>query len=141
MITLNLFFLGGYMNFSNYLGKEKMKNEDFIDTYIERLSNLLQSDLDWALHYNEQNENESVQDLLMEMVFSFYATDLVIMKDYEKMLCLEKEIKDMNCLELQAYLIHIFHQDRVIEGSLIVNGIGHHQLLDVLCQLKIKLYN
>ncbi len=130
------------MKFSNYLGKEKMKNEDFIDLYIEQLEHLNQSDLDWALHYDcQDDENESIQSLLMEMVFSFYATDLVMMEDYEKFLHFEKEIVDMNHLELQAYLIHIFHQDRVVPGSLIMNGIGHHQLLDVLCQLKIKLYN
>lgn len=130
------------MKFSNYLGKEKMKNEDFIDMYIEKINKLTSADLNWALHYNdEQEENDKVQSLLMEMVFSFYATDLVMMKDYDKYINLDKEIVDMTHFELQAYLIHIFHQDRVIAGSLIVEGIGHHLLLDVLCQLKIKLYN
>ncbi len=110
--------------------------------YIEKLNKLTSADLNWALHYNEgQEENENVQSLLMEMVFSFYATDLVMLKDYDKSLNLDKEIVDMSYLELQAYLIHIFHQDRVVENSLIVDGIGHHLLLDVLCQLKIKLYN
>ena len=70
------------MKMSNYFAKEKMDDASFIQTYIEKLSDLTDEDICWAnSDLNEDNEN--VQSLLMEMVLSFYATDLVDMKDYE----------------------------------------------------------
>ena len=123
------------MKLTSYFGKEKMDDLTFIQTYIDRLNALSQKDIQWALSDSEE-ENENVQNLLMEMVLQFYATDLIQLDCYEKYLNVEKTIQDMTCKELQAYLIHLFHEDRVHPGSLIKNGIGEKQLLHVLVMLR-----
>lgn len=129
------------MNFSSYLGKEKISDQEFVHTFKDRISKLSNKDIEWALHESDCSDNENVQSLLMDMVFSFYATDLVMMKNYEEILNIKLPISEMNVNQLQAYLIYLFHQDRVVENSLIHDGIGRGLLLEVLCQLEIKLYN
>ena len=126
------------MKLTSYFGKEKMDDLTFIQTYTDRLNALSQKDIQWALSDSEE-ENEKVQNLLMEMVLQFYATDLIQLDCYEKYLNVEKTIQDMTFKELQAYLIHLFHEDRVHPGSLIKNGIGKKQLLQVLVLLQKKL--
>ena len=126
------------MKLTSYFEKEKLDDLTFIQTYIDRLNKLNEEDIQWALSDSEQ-ENEKVQNLLMEMVLQFYATDLIQLDCYEKYLNVEKTIQDMTCKELQAYLIHLFHEDRVHPGSLIKNGIGKKQLLHILEQLENKL--
>lgn len=124
------------MKFSSYLGREKMSDLDFINTFISKLENLSSTDIAWALHYNEDSdENEDVQSLLMDMVFSFYATDLVQLQEYEQYLN-NKDIKDQCCNELRASLIDLFHRDRVVAGSLIVHGVGESELLRLLYALR-----
>ena len=70
------------MKISNYFAKEKMDDASFIQTYIEKLNDLTEEDICWA-NSDLEEDHEKVQSLLMEMVLSFYATDLVDMKDYE----------------------------------------------------------
>ncbi len=82
--------------------------------------------------------HEKVQSLLMEMVLSFYATDLVDMKDYEAYL-VDKEYQSMSFKELQASLIQLFHNDRVHPDSLIHNGIGKKELLEILVEMKKRM--
>lgn len=125
------------MKITSYFGKEKMDDLTFIHTYINKLNGLSDEDINWALRQSEE-ENEKVQDLLMEMVLQFYATDLIQLDSYEKYLNLTKSIQDMTTKELQAYLIHLFHEDRVHPGSLIKNGIGNKQLLNLLIELNKK---
>ena len=134
MKTLNLFFLEENMKLTNYFGKEKMDNETFISTYIQKLEELSDADIQWALS-NQEMDNETVQSLLMEMVLSFYATDLVDFKDYEKYL-IDKDFDQMSFQELQASLIDLFHQDRLHPGSLIENGIGKKQLFKILVEMQ-----
>ena len=122
------------MKISNYFAKEKMDDAVFVQTYIQRLSKLQESDIVWAKS-NLDEDNEAVQSLLMEMVLSFYATDLVDMKDYEDYL-VNKEFEAMSFKELQASLIYLFHNDRVHPGSLIHNGIGKKELLNILKEMK-----
>lgn len=110
------------MKISNYFAKEKMDDASFIQTYIEKLSDLTDEDICWA-NSDLEEDHEKVQSLLMEMVLSFYATDLVDMKDYEAYL-VDKEYQSMSFKELQASLIQLFHNDRVHPDSLIHNGIG-----------------
>ena len=64
------------MKISNYFAKEKMDDASFIQTYIEKLSDLTDEDICWA-NSDLEEDHEKVQSLLMEMVLSFYATDLV----------------------------------------------------------------
>lgn len=122
------------MKLTSYFGKEKMDDLTFIKTYIRRLNELSDEDINWALSESDE-ENEKVQDLLMEMVLQFYATDLIQLNSYEKYLNVTKSIQDMTIKELQAYLIDLFHEDRVHPGSLIKNGIGKKQLLNLLIEL------
>ena len=70
----------------------------------------------------------------MEMVLSFYATDLVNMKEYEDYL-VNKEFEAMSFKELQAALIQLFHNDRIYPDSLIHNGIGKKELLNILKEM------
>ena len=72
------------------------------------------------------------------MVLSFYATDLVDMKDYEDYL-VNKEFEAMSFKELQASLIQLFHNDRVHPDSLIHNGIGKKELLEILVEMKKRM--
>ena len=74
----------------------------------------------------------------MEMVLSFYATDLVNMKDCEDYL-VNKEFEAMSFKELQAALIQLFHNDRVHPDSLIHNGIGKKELLNILKEMNKRL--
>ena len=90
------------MKISNYFAKEKMDDASFIQTYIEKLSDLTDEDICWA-NSDLEEDHEKVQSLLMEMVLSFYATDLVDMKDYEEYL-VDKEYQSMSFKELQASL-------------------------------------
>ena len=99
-----------YENFKLFC-EEKMDDTVFVQTYIQRLSELQESDIVWAKS-NLDEDNEAVQSLLMEMVLSFYATDLVDMKDYEDYLT-TAPLESMSLKELQARLIHLFHEDRV----------------------------
>ena len=122
------------MKISNYFAKEKMDDTVFVQTYIQRLSELQESDIVWAKS-NLDEDNEAVQSLLMEMVLSFYATDLVDMKDYEDYL-VNKEFEAMSFKELQASLIYLFHNDRVHPDSLIHDGIGKKELLNILKEMK-----
>lgn len=110
------------MKISNYFAKEKMDDALFIQTYIEKLSDLTDEDICWA-NSDLEEDHEKVQSLLMEMALSFYATDLVDMKDYEAYL-VDKEYQSMSFKELQASLIQLFHNDRVHPDSLIHDGIG-----------------
>lgn len=126
------------MKLTSYFGKEKMDDITFIQTYIKRLNELSDEDINWALS-NSEEDNEKVQDLLMEMVLQFYSTNLVQLDSYEQYLNKTKPIQTMTCKELQAYLIDLFHEDRVHPGSLIQNGIGQKQLLEVLVQLQGRL--
>ena len=137
MKALNLFFFGGYMKISNYFAKEKMDDSTFIQTFIEKLDNLTNEDICWA-NSDLSEDNENVQSLLMEMVLSFYATDLVNMKDYEDYL-VNKEFEAMSFKELQAALIQLFHNDRVHPDSLIHNGIGKKELLNILKEMNKRL--
>ena len=89
-----------------------------------------------SIRKNEDKEN--VQSLLMEMVLSFYATDLVDMKDYETYL-VDKEYQTMSLKELQASLIQLFHNDRVHPDSLIHNGIGKKELVKILVEMKKRM--
>ena len=125
------------MKISNYFAKEKMDDAVFIQTYIQRLSELQESDIVWAKS-NLDEDNEAVQSLLMEMVLSFYATDLVNMKDCEDYL-VNKEFEAMSFKELQAALIQLFHNDRVHPDSLIHNGIGKKELLNILKEMNKRL--
>ena len=113
------------MKISNYFAKEKMNDASFIQTYIEKLSDLTDEDICWA------NSD-------LEMVLSFYATDLVDMKDYEAYL-VDKEYQSMSFKELQASLIQLFHNDRVHPDSLIHNGIGKKELLEILVEMKKRM--
>lgn len=122
------------MKLTNYFGKEKMDDQTFITTYIQKLEELTNEDIQWALG-NQETDNEKVQSLLMEMVLSFYATDLVDFKDYE-MYLKNTEYSNQSFQELQASLIDLFHQDRIHPGSLITNGIGKKQLLEILVEMK-----
>lgn len=133
MKALNLFFFGGYMKISNYFAKEKMDDATFIQTFIEKLDNLTEEDICWA-NSDLTEDNENVQSLLMEMVLSFYATDLVNMKEYEDYL-VNKEFEAMSFKELQAALIQLFHNDRIYPDSLIHNGIGKKELLNILKEM------
>ncbi|WP_417404536.1 hypothetical protein [Holdemanella biformis] len=92
------------MKISNYFAKEKMDDATFIQTFIEKLNDLTDEDICWA-NSDLLEDNENVQSLLMEMVLSFYATDLVDMKDYEDYL-VNKEFEAMSFKELQASLIY-----------------------------------
>lgn len=125
------------MKISNYFAKEKMGDATFIQTYIQRLNELKEADIQWAKSSLDE-DNENVQSLLMEMVLSFYATDLVDMKDYEDYLT-TKPLKSMSLKELQATLIDLFHQDRVHPDSLIHNGIGKKMLLSILVEMKKRM--
>lgn len=58
------------MKISNYFAKEKMDDTVFVQTYIQRLSELQESDIVWTKS-NLDEDNEAVQSLLMEMVLSF----------------------------------------------------------------------
>ena len=100
----------------------------------ENYGELTDEDICWA-NSDLLEDNENVQSLLMEMVLSFYATDLVDMKDYEDYL-VNKEFEAMSFKELQASLIYLFHNDRVHPGSLIHNGIGKKELLNILKEMK-----
>ena len=82
------------MKISNYFAKEKMDDASFIQTYIEKLSDLTDEDICWA-NSDLEEDHEKVQSLLMEMVLSFYATGLVDMKDYEAYL-VDKEYQSMS---------------------------------------------
>lgn len=124
------------MKLTNYFGKENMDNEAFISTYIQKLKELSDEDIQWALS-NQEMDNDKVQSLLMEMVLSFYATDLVDFKEYEKYLT-DKDFGQMSFQELQASLIDLFHQDRLNPGSLIENGIGKKQLFKILVEMQNK---
>ena len=125
------------MKISNYFAKEKMDDATFIQTFIEKLDNLTDEDICWA-NSDLTEDNENVQSLLMEMVLSFYATDLVDMKDYED--CLTNEpLESMTLKELQARLIHLFHEDRVHPDSLIHNGIGNCELLKILKEMQKRM--
>lgn len=125
------------MKISNYFAKEKMEDALFIQTFIEKLNDLTDEDICWAnSDLNEDNEN--VQSLLMEMVLSFYATDLVDMKDYETYL-VDKEYQSMLFKELQASLIQLFHNDGVHPDSLIHNGIGKKELVKILVEMKKRM--
>ena len=136
------------MKISNYFAKEKMDDALFIQTYIEKLSDLTDEDICWANSDLEEDicwansdleeDHEKVQSLLMEMVLSFYATDLVDMKDYEAYL-VDKEYQSMSFKELQASLIQLFHNDRVHPDSLIHNGIGKKELLEILVEMKKRM--
>ena len=117
------------MKISNYFAKEKMDDATFIQTFIEKLDNLTDEDICWA-NSDLTEDNENVQSLLMEMVLSFYATDLVNMKEYEDYL-VNKEFEAMSFKELQAALIQLFHNDRIYPDSLIHNGIGKKELLNI----------
>ena len=125
------------MKISNYFAKEKMDDASFIQTYIEKLSDLTDEDICWA-NSDLEEDHEKVQSLLMEMVLSFYATDLVDMKDYEAYL-VDKEYQSMSFTELQASLIQFFHNDRVHPDSLIHNGIGKKELLEILGEMKKRM--
>ena len=125
------------MKISNYFAKEKMDDASFIQTYIERLNDLTEEDICWA-NSDLEEDHEKVQSLLMEMVLSFYATDLVDMKDYEAYL-VDKEYQSMSFKELQASLIQLFHNDRVHPDSLIHNGIGKKELLEILVEMKKRM--
>lgn len=59
------------MKISNYFAKEKMDDASFIQTYIEKLSDLTDEDICWA-NSDLEEDHEKVQSLLMEMVLSFY---------------------------------------------------------------------
>lgn len=125
------------MKISNYFAKEKMEDALFIQTFIEKLNDLTDEDICWAnSDLNEDNEN--VQSLLMEMVLSFYATDLVDMKDYETYL-VDKEYQSMSFKELQASLIQLFHNEGVHPDSLIHNGIGKKELVKILVEMKKRM--
>lgn len=114
-----------------------MEDALFIQTFIEKLNDLTDEDICWAnSDLNEDNEN--VQSLLMEMVLSFYATDLVDMKDYETYL-VDKEYQSMSFKELQASLIQLFHNDGVHPDSLIHNGIGKKELVKILVEMKKRM--
>ena len=54
------------MKISNYFAKEKMDDASFIQTYIEKLSDLTDEDICWANSDLEEG-HEKVQSLLMEM--------------------------------------------------------------------------
>lgn len=125
------------MKISNYFAKEKMDDATFIQTFIEKLNELTDKDICWA-DSDLLEDNENVQSLLMEMVLSFYATDLVDMKDYEDYL-VNKEFEAMSFKELQASLIYLFHNDRVHPDSLIHNGIGKKELLNILKEMNNRL--
>ena len=125
------------MKISNYFAKEKMDDAVFVQTYIQRLSKLQESDIVWAKS-NLDEDNEAVQSLLMKMVLSFYATDLVDMKDYEDYLT-TAPLESMSLKELQARLIHLFHEDRVHPDSLIHNGIGNCELLKILKEMQKRM--
>ena len=113
------------MKISNYFAKEKMEDASFIQMFIEKLNDLTDEDICWAnSDLNEDNEN--VQSLLMEMVLSFYATDLVDMKDYETYL-VDKEYQSMS------------FNDRVHPDSLIHNGIGKKELVKILVEMKKRM--
>ena len=116
------------MKISNYFAKEKMDDASFIQTYIEKLSDLTDEDICWA-NSDLEEDHEKVQSLLMEMVLSFYATNLVDMKEYQS----------MSFKELQASLIQLFHNDRVHPDSLIHNGIGKKELLEILVEMKKRM--
>ena len=117
------------MKISNYFAKEKMDDASFIQTYIEKLSDLTDEDICWA-NSDLEEDHEKVQ--------SFYATGLVDMKDYEAYL-VDKEYQSMSFKELQASLIHLFHNDRVHPDSLIHNGIGKKELLEILVEMKKRM--
>lgn len=125
------------MKISNYFAKEKMEDALFIQTFIEKLNDLTDEDICWA-NSDLNEENENVQSLLMEMVLSFYATDLVDMKDYETYL-VDKEYQSMSFKELQASLIQLFHNDGVHPDSLIHNGIGKKELVKILVEMKKRM--
>ena len=125
------------MKISNYFAKEKMDDALFIQTFIEKLNDLTDEDICWA-NSNLEQDNDKVQSLLMEMVLSFYATDLVDMKDYETYL-VDKEYQTMSLKELQASLIQLFHNDRVHTDSLIHNGIGKKELVKILVEMKKRM--
>ena len=122
------------MKLTSYFGKEKIDDLTFIRTYIKKLTELSDEDIKWALSDSEE-ENENVQDLLMEIVLQFYATDLVQLDSYEKYLNKNKSLQEMTIQELRAAFIDLFHEDRVCPGSLIQNGIGKKQLLNLLVEL------
>ena len=121
------------MKISNYFAKEKMEDASFIQMFIEKLNDLTDEDICWA-NSNLEQDNDKVQSLLMEMILSFYATDLVDMKDYETYL-VDKEYQTMSLKELQASLIQLFHNDRIYPDSLIHNGIGKKELLNILKEM------
>ena len=121
------------MKISNYFAKEKMEDASFIQMFIEKLNDLTDEDICWA-NSDLTEDNENVQSLLMEMVLSFYATDLVNMKEYEDYL-VNKEFEAMSFKELQAALIQLFHNDRIYPDSLIHNGIGKKELLNILKEM------
>lgn len=125
------------MKISNYFAKEKMDDVTFIQTFIEKLNELTDEDICWA-NSDLLEDNENVQSLLMEMVLSFYATDLVDMKDYEDYLT-TAPLESMSLKELQARLIHLFHEDRVHPDSLIHNGIGNCELLKILKEMQKRM--
>ena len=125
------------MKISNYFAKEKMDDATFIQTFIEKLDDLTDEDICWA-NSDLTEDNENVQSLLMEMVLSFYATDLVNMKEYEDYL-VNKEFEAMSFKELQAALIQLFHNDRVHPDSLIHDGIGKKKLLNILKEMNNRL--
>ena len=125
------------MKISNYFAKEKMDDAIFIQTFIEKLNDLTDEDICWA-NSNLEEDNDKVQSLLMEMVLSFYATDLVDMKDYETYL-VDKNCQSMSFKELQASLIQLFHNDRVCPDSLIHNGVGKKELLNILVEMKKRM--
>ena len=125
------------MKISNYFAKEKMEDASFIQMFIEKLNDLTDEDICWA-NSNLEQDNDKVQSFLMEMVLSFYATDLVDMKDYETYL-VDKEYQTMSLKELQASLIQLFHNDRVHPDSLIHNGIGKKELVKILVEMKKRM--
>ena len=52
---------------------------------------------------------------------------------------LDKEYQSMSFKELQASLIQLFHNDRVHPDSLIHNGIGKKELLEILGEMKKRM--
>lgn len=100
------------MKISNYFAKEKMDDASFIQTYIEKLSDLTDEDICWA--------NSDLEE------------------DHEAYL-VDKEYQSMSFKELQATLIQLFHNDRVHPDSLIHNGIGKKELLEILVEMKKRM--
>ena len=89
------------------------------------------------LNHLGQNNSECVARMGDEVVTNDDISEVTLISQIKSLL--DKEYQSMSFKELQASLIQLFHNDRVHPDSLIHNGIGKKELLEILVEMKKRM--